>query len=165
MDLYVVRHAIAEERDGYRWPDDSQRPLTDRGRDRFRIVVEVMDRIAPPPHVMLSSRYVRAWQTAEILTEHADWPDPTPCPELEGAPSEAVCEVIADARPESVVAVVGHEPCLSELVAYLLTGDDSGMGMEFKKGGVAALRFPATPRPGGADLLWYLTPKMARNAG
>lgn len=162
MDLYVIRHAIAEERDASHWPDDSQRPLTDRGRDRFRAVADLLGRVAPVVDVVLSSRYVRAWQTAELLAEHADWPEPTPCPELEGATSEAVCEALGDAPPDAVVALVGHEPCLSELVAYMLTGDEAGMEMEFKKGGVVCLRFPAAPGAGSASLCWYLTPKLAR---
>jgi broad specificity phosphatase PhoE len=29
--VYLVRHAIAEDRDSARWPDDSERPLTRRG--------------------------------------------------------------------------------------------------------------------------------------
>ena len=35
MDLYLVRHAIAEDRDAMRWPDDADRPLSDKGVDRF----------------------------------------------------------------------------------------------------------------------------------
>ena len=35
FELYLVRHAIAEER-GDAWPDDSKRPLTEEGMSRFR---------------------------------------------------------------------------------------------------------------------------------
>ena len=35
MKLYLVRHAIAEER-GPVWPDDHERPLTTRGIARMR---------------------------------------------------------------------------------------------------------------------------------
>ena len=37
-ELYLVRHAIAAER-GEEWPDDTKRPLTDRGISRFKDVV------------------------------------------------------------------------------------------------------------------------------
>ncbi|UCD75188.1 MAG: histidine phosphatase family protein [Phycisphaerales bacterium] len=161
MDLYVVRHAIAEQRDSSRWPDDSQRPLSDRGRSRFQAVAELLGRVVPEADAVLSSRYVRAWQTAELLAEHAGWPEPTPCPELEGAASATVCEALQQFPAETVVAIVGHEPSFSELVAYFLTGDEGGMEMEFKKGGAACLRFPAAPRPGSASLCWYLTARLA----
>jgi phosphohistidine phosphatase len=165
MDLYIIRHAIAEERDASRWPDDSQRPLTNRGRDRFLAVADLLGLIAPRVDVLLSSRYVRAWQTAELLTEHAGWPAPIACPVLEGAPSETVCEALADAQREAFIALVGHEPCLGELVAYLLTGNEAGMEMEFKKGGAVCLRFPVAPSAAGGSLCWCLTPKLASAIG
>src|SRR4030095_6138514 len=36
VDLYLVRHAIAEPRDSERWPDDASRPLTENGVKLFR---------------------------------------------------------------------------------------------------------------------------------
>jgi phosphohistidine phosphatase len=162
MELYVVRHAIAEVRDSARWPDDAQRPLTDRGRDRFRPVAELLARVAPDVSVVLSSGFVRAWQTAELLAEHAGWPPPIHCPELEFEPSGAVCESLAGQGAEGAVAVVGHEPSLSELVSYLLTGSDEAVAVDMKKGGVVWLSFPAAGQPGAATLRWYLTPRLAR---
>ena len=38
MELYLIRHAIAETPDDQRWPDDAQRPLAPHGRQRFRAV-------------------------------------------------------------------------------------------------------------------------------
>ena len=35
MDVYLVRHAIAETRDPNRWPDDAERPLTRDGAERL----------------------------------------------------------------------------------------------------------------------------------
>jgi len=35
MDLYIIRHAWAADRDDKRWPDDGQRPLTEEGKTRF----------------------------------------------------------------------------------------------------------------------------------
>ena len=35
MDLYLVRHAIAENRSAQRWPDDGDRPLSAKGIERF----------------------------------------------------------------------------------------------------------------------------------
>ncbi|MCA1728513.1 MAG: histidine phosphatase family protein [Actinobacteria bacterium] len=67
MDLYVVRHAVAHKRDANLWPDDSQRPLTPAGEERFRRATGGIMRLAPGVGVALSSPFVRAWRTAELL--------------------------------------------------------------------------------------------------
>jgi phosphohistidine phosphatase len=163
LNLYIIRHAIAEDRDSARWPDDADRPLTDRGRERFRAVAAVLGRVAPEIDVLLSSGFTRAWQTARIVSEVAGWPAPERCPALELGSSEEMCAAIgAHARSEAV-AVVGHEPCLSELVSYLLTGDDDAMDLEFKKGAAVCLSLPAGPAAGSGRLMWVLTSRLARS--
>ena len=69
MDLYLVRHAVAYKRDYERWPNDADRPLTPEGEEDFRAVARSLGRIVPEVEVLLSSPYVRAWRTAEILDE------------------------------------------------------------------------------------------------
>ncbi|MDY7109310.1 MAG: histidine phosphatase family protein [Planctomycetota bacterium] len=162
MDLYIIRHAIAEKRDAARWPDDSQRPLTDRGRTRFRAVAALLGEVAPDLDVLLSSGFARAWETAEIVSEIAGWPAPKRAEAMELGSSQEMCEAIAAHDRAPSVAVVGHEPCLSELVSYLLTGDDAAVEMDFKKGAAAFLSLPGRPAPGDALLTWVLTPRLAR---
>ena len=58
------------------------------------------------------------------------------------------------------VAVVGHEPGLSELLALLLSGRTDGIGIELKKGGVALVRCERGVRAGGGELLWLLPPRV-----
>lgn len=163
MDLYIIRHAIAEDRDSARWPDDADRPLTDRGRDRFRPVAAMLGRIAPEIDVLLGSSFARAWQTAEILAEVAGWPAPKRCAALELGSSEEMCAAIGEHAGANSVAIVGHEPCLSELVSYLLVGDDDAVELDFKKGAAVLLSLPARPAAGSAMLMWVLTSKLARS--
>ena len=76
LDLYVVRHAVAYERDAERWPDDARRPLTPKGEQRFQEAVKGLTSVAAPEvEVVLSSPFARAWRTAEILAE-AGWAAP-----------------------------------------------------------------------------------------
>ena len=63
---------------------------------------------------------------------------------------------------DKMVAVIGHEPQVSELASYLLTGDAARMTMAFKKGAVAALSIDPPLRPGTAVLLWSLPPRYLR---
>ncbi|MGI9116098.1 MAG: SixA phosphatase family protein, partial [Gaiellales bacterium] len=66
-DVVIVRHAIAEERDPQRWPDDGLRPLTAFGRERFAPAARGLGTLVGRPERVLASPYVRTWQTAEIL--------------------------------------------------------------------------------------------------
>ena len=162
MDLYVVRHAVAHERDWTRWPDDAERPLTPEGEERFRRVAKRLMRLVPRADVVLSSPYARAWRTAEILAD-AGWPAPKTVEELEPEyQAQDVATALGRFTQVANVAVVGHRPCLHELVAYLLTGEADDSWVTIKKGGVVCLRFPdgCTPGPATASLRWLLTPKL-----
>ena len=157
--LYVVRHAIAEDRDDERWPDDAQRPLAPDGETSFRRAARGLRAIVPNVDVVLSSPYVRAWRTAEILREEARWPKPEPCEQLEAerSPAEAL-EPIRALSERDAVAVVGHEPHLSGLVSLLLAGDTGALALDLKKGAVVRLDLSGD----AAVLRWFATPKTLR---
>jgi phosphohistidine phosphatase len=164
--LYVVRHAIAEQRDAERWPDDAQRPLTAKGEASFRRASRGLRMLVAEVAVVLSSPYVRAWRTAEILEEEAGWPPPEPCEPLEAVrePGEAL-EALRPHAGRDAAAVVGHEPYLSGLVSILLAGEPGAVATELKKGGVVCLELPGEASPGGAVLRWSATPRMLRRLG
>lgn len=160
MLLYLVRHAVAFEHDPSRWPDDADRPLSPDGEDRFRPAARGLGEIASPPEVVLSSPFVRAWRTAELLSEEAGWPAPVAEPALraEGSVEEAV-KAVQGHMGNSAVAMVGHEPNLSLLTAHLMTGGDAEVGIELKKGAVVCLGLDGA---GQAWLRWSVPPKMLR---
>jgi phosphohistidine phosphatase len=162
VDLYLVRHAAAFGRDPDRWPDDSRRPLTPEGEEEFRLVARGLVGLISRVEVILSSPYLRAWRTAQILSEVDSWPAPEPSPMLEPTlpPEKAAQELLSYAGS---IAVVGHRPGLHELAAYLLTGEGDGLEIGLKKGGAACIRFDGTPAPGAGELRWLLTPKVLQN--
>jgi phosphohistidine phosphatase len=164
MELFLVRHAIAGEADPSRWPDDRERPLTSKGIKRFREAARGLGALVPHVDVVLSSRFVRAWQTAEILENEAGWPAPRACDALESgrSPAEAL-QALQPLTGSSSVALVGHEPHLNELTSYLLTADTTHAQVDLKKGGVARLVMDEALRPGSAQLLWLLSPKVLRS--
>src|SRR5260221_325312 len=111
MLLYLVRHAIADDPDPARWPDDRDRPLTEDGEKKFRKVAEGLARLVPSVDVLLSSSLVRAWQTAVILQKRAGWPEPVRLPALEaGGAAADVVEGLQPHASAASVALVGHEP-------------------------------------------------------
>jgi phosphohistidine phosphatase len=163
MDLYLVRHAIAFNPDESQWPDDSQRPLTPDGEKRFKQAARGLSGLVPSVDVVLSSPFVRAWRTAELLERDAGWPKPTRCEALEAgrAPAE-VLQALQPFSSSAAAALVGHEPSMHELASYLLTADTTHVQLEFRKGGVARLELTDGLRPGAARLRWLLQPKAMR---
>jgi len=116
--------------------------------------------------VVWSSSFARAWRTAEILHEEAGWPAPELCPQLDATrgPQDALA-ALRRLNAHSSVALVGHEPTLSELAALLLAGVTGAPRIELKKGAVALIGFPADPEPGEGVLRLALSPKILRAAG
>jgi phosphohistidine phosphatase len=164
VDVYLVRHAAAYERDPDRWPDDSRRPLTPEGEEEFRRAARGLARLVSRVDVILSSPYLRAWRTAEILSELDSWPAPEPSPVLEPTlPPEKTAQELLSYPDARSIAVVGHRPGLHELAAYLLTGEGDGLEIGLKKGGVLCVRFDGDLVPGAGELRWLLTPKVLRS--
>ena len=166
MDLYLVRHAVAFQKDHDRWPHDSQRPLTPEGEKEFRLAARGLARMVPRVDVILSSPSQRAWHTAEILSELNSWPAPKPSPVFaasrrRASPQKATL-ALGDYAEAKYVAVVGHKPRLQELAAYLLTGEGDGMKIKIRQGSVTCIRLDGAPAPGTGNLHWLLTQKALR---
>jgi phosphohistidine phosphatase len=163
MDLYLVRHAIAEDRDPTRWPDDGDRPLSPKGTERFEREARGLATLVPSVDISLASPYARAWHTAEILSKEAGWPAPVRTDALrsERTADESLAAIRAPLGAETI-AVVGHEPNLSELASLCLMGTID-LRVELKKGAVLALTFEGEIAPGRAYLRWLLPPKALRS--
>jgi phosphohistidine phosphatase len=162
IELYLVRHAIAEVR-GEDWPDDTKRPLSEEGRAKMAKQVAGLARIDVRIEEILTSPLVRTRQTAEILAEGLPGrPRITDFPAL--APGPAAKEVLTalkDYAKRSRLALVGHEPGLGDLLAALI---GTRRPITFKKGGVALVKVDRLPPEAGAGaLVWFVTPKILRN--
>ncbi len=66
IELYLIRHGVAEER-GEAWPDDFKRPLTADGMSRLRKSVRGLARLGVSFDVIVTSPLVRTRQTAEAV--------------------------------------------------------------------------------------------------
>ena len=151
MDLFIIRHAIAEDGE-----DDDARPLSPKGRRRFRETVSSLGKLGVKFDRVIHSPKVRAVQTADLLNPLIDG-EKEASPLLAAPPSAALLSLIFG----GVVAVVGHEPWLSTLLAWLVTGDETlGKAFELKKGAVA--RLDGSPTPGGMKLRALLPPAVLR---
>jgi phosphohistidine phosphatase len=163
MQLYLIRHAIAFSHDPSRWADDSLRPLTPEGEERFRRAARGLGWLVPSVDIVLASPYTRAWRTAELLAEEAGWPAPVRSEELtaDRTAADAARSLVRHAGA-AAVAMVGHEPNLSGLASLLLVKAAGRLEMEMKKGGATCLAFDGEAEPGAALLRWLVTPKVLR---
>ncbi|HEU5171011.1 MAG TPA: histidine phosphatase family protein [Gemmatimonadales bacterium] len=161
MMLLLVRHAHAGDRDPAQWPDDTERPLTDKGRKVHAKVSRALRNLEIVPELVLTSPLTRAAQTAEIMRQELLLPQPpVPCPALAGEPDLA--RIAAEVGPRgdrAVVALVGHSPWIEELAALLLAGSARGVKIDFPKSGVLAVEADRLA-PGSAALRFFLRPKM-----
>jgi phosphohistidine phosphatase len=159
MRLIVVRHAIAvapEDFVGEGQPDEA-RPLTPKGRRRMRRVARGLRRLVPELHVIATSPYLRARETADILNDAYRRKDvPVLLTALaQDAPLDETRAWLDAQQPEATIALVGHEPHLSRLIGWLLTGTDRALG-ELTRGGACLLECDAPVVPGTARLGWLL---------
>lgn len=166
LDLLVVRHAIAEDREAFaRTGDpDELRPLTPRGRKRMRRAAKGLRTLVPRIDVLATSPLVRAVQTAEILADVYDLELEEVAALEPDASSKSLLGWLEKQDEGSTVAVVGHEPSLSFHVSWLMARSDEPL-VEFKKGGACLLRFYDEVFSGGATLLWMATPRLLRSVG
>jgi phosphohistidine phosphatase len=162
MRLIIIRHAIAVERGT---PDiaDEDRPLTRKGERRFREVARGLARIEPRPDMLLTSPLPRARQTAEIAAQAWGKLKPKKSDVLAGGSFAEVAGLVDKLPRDSSVALVGHEPDVSELLAAILGSKDAA-AFAFKKGGVAAVDVAGPLGQGGA-LRWALPPRLLRRLG
>ncbi len=163
ISLFLVRHAIAEER-GDAFPDDTKRPLTHKGVQRFREVVEGLAALDESLEVILTSPLVRARQTADLLSQGLpSHPHVTEtaalCP---GAAFRALIAELGNHAKRSRIALVGHEPGLGELAARLMGARGA---MPFRKGGICRIDVDALPPAAPGRLIWFATPRMLRKMG
>jgi phosphohistidine phosphatase SixA len=158
MELFIVRHAKAIERDPEKWPDDADRPLTRQGAREFEQVARRLRAWKPGVDLVLASGAARAWETAEILRARARWPKPVRTKDLEPDRADGaarILELVAGQPQDACIAIVGHEPALSAAVAALI-GPGGTARIELRKGAVAWLR----GTPGAMGLAGLLVPAM-----
>uniref|UniRef100_B8HKB3 Phosphohistidine phosphatase, SixA n=1 Tax=Cyanothece sp. (strain PCC 7425 / ATCC 29141) TaxID=395961 RepID=B8HKB3_CYAP4 len=162
MELYLIRHGIAVERDDFSGPDQD-RPLTTKGEQKTRQVANRLRELKLHFELMLTSPYLRARQTAEILqTEDL-------------ANQLEVKEFLAhggrfgdwltwlehwQASGGNSLALVGHEPDLSQWAEVLLW-EEARQVLTLKKAGIIGLSLPEGGSPvGNSSLFWLSAPKL-----
>lgn len=164
MNIVVIRHAIAQEReDAARCGVvDAERPLTEEGRRRMEKAARGLHHLVPEVGLLATSPLLRAVQTGAILARsYGVTPRETRLLSPGAPPGKLLDWVWEQARGAGTVAVVGHEPDLSKWASWLLTGEERPL-LRLKKGGACQLAFRSRPEPGQGVLHWLLAPRQLR---
>jgi phosphohistidine phosphatase len=159
MELYLIRHGIAEDKSLN--IKDEERSLTQEGRQKTEKVAARLVELDVNFDVIVTSPLVRARQTARILiaaglssqleesgyltpegdihTWVKDWLEPRNYPQ------------------KTQLALVGHEPNLSEWAEILLWGETKA-SLVLKKAGMIGIKLPEIGSPLGRSQMFWLTP-------
>lgn len=165
MNLYILRHAKAGERSA-RFPDDSKRPLTPDGEKEMFRVAKGMRKMELSFGLILSSPFVRAKRTAEIVAEVFKSNKLRLSKNLaSGADArDLIHELNDDYHSFKNILLVGHEPYLSKLISRLSASDER-LSLHFKKAGLCKLTVGELRFGRCATLEWLLTPKQLAALG
>lgn len=161
MRLYLVRHGHAEDKAG---KEDAARALTPAGRRDIAAVASYIAHGLESPVRVLSSPYLRAEQSAEILREalrlegklHAT---EALLPESDWPALRAHLLELEAGGVRSVIAV-GHNPSISMICASIIAGS-SDARIELPKGAVACIELDSFESRQPGDLRWLVTPGVA----
>jgi phosphohistidine phosphatase len=160
MNIFLLRHGIAAEPGAPGIKSDAERPLIPKGEQRLRAAAAAMEKMGLSFDAIISSPYLRAKQTAEIvakilklernLTFSSDL--------IPGGNPQALIRQLNGLKPTPEnILLVGHEPHLSRLIALLVSGDTTAT-IEMKKGSLCKLETQELEYGHCATLKWLLTP-------
>jgi phosphohistidine phosphatase len=162
MRIYLIRHGIAYEPGATQNGNDVERPLTNKGREKIHQVARALRALNVNPDVIISSPYVRARQTADIVAralkykkdrlKYSETLHPV------GQPEAIISEIIAKYMVEELV-LVGHKPCLCMFISTLAAGD-LDLAIDMKYGSVCCLSADDFRMKRRATIEWLVTPKL-----
>ena len=162
MNIYLLRHGIAVEPGAPGIKSDAERPLIPKGEQRLREAAAAMENMGLLFDVIISSPYLRAKQTAEIVAKHFKLQKQLAFSDdlIPGGNPQALIRQLNGLKPAPEnILLVGHEPYLSGLIALLSSGDTVAT-IEMKKGGLCKLETEDLEHGHCATLKWLLTPRQ-----
>jgi phosphohistidine phosphatase len=113
INLYLLRHGIAADPGAAGCENDSERPLIPKGKRRLRSAAAAMKKLELSFDLILSSPFLRARQTAEIvagelkLKKRLQFTDEL----APGGGFKALIQKLNELKPAPEnILLVGHEP-------------------------------------------------------
>lgn len=165
MELFFIRHAIAEPLGKRNEFLDEKRALTPEGRSRMREALKGLVKLGVEFDLILSSPLTRAVETAEVVaaslglskvdirqTEHL-------APE---ASAEQLFAEIKGYTGVEAVALIGHQPDLGNLISRIISGAAAAASIQLKKGSVCCVNVTETVPTLRGQMMWLSTSRQLR---
>ena len=158
MELYVIRHGIAEDAADHDGSDDA-RALTKKGKEKIKCVARHLKDRGVDLDVVISSPLIRSMETAEIIRGQCSGTKKVLITDslMPDASYNALIDYLNGLDRAGSIAIVGHEPFLSGFVSYCLSRSREPF-VRMKKGGVAAIRYDGPLEPGNCELVCLMGP-------
>ncbi len=157
MNLYFVRHGLANWPAGA-WPgNDAERPLTPEGIQLIQAEAAALARLGLRPDLILHSPLVRARQTAEIIAEALGLSDRLREHELlsPGFDRKALKKLLREHAGREALMLVGHAPDMGNVIHRL-----TGGAVKIKEGAVAHVKIEKPDEGLKGALIWLATAEL-----
>ncbi len=165
MQVYIVRHGIAIDREDAKCPPDPERYLTEEGVEKTKGVAMGLAALGVTPGLFVASPYMRAVQTAEIFAEALDYASQKIRRSellLPGAEPTLLFRELAREKQASSIFLFGHAPQLDDVIAAALGAKRHLTALKTAR--VALIELKRISPPMGV-LVWLASPKILRRAG
>jgi|SRR6185295_9225236 phosphohistidine phosphatase len=164
MELYLIRHGLAQQLGLKNDFTDERRTLTAEGRDRMREVSRGLRKLGVQLDLLITSPLVRAVETAELVAEALALNKKEIIQTAGLAPGGSADELFSEIKSYTGVesaGLVGHEPYLGELAARMVQSTGH-LAISLRKGGVCCINVVETVPSFRGELVWLMTPKQLR---
>jgi phosphohistidine phosphatase len=160
MELYFLRHAIAAEPGSAKFRNDSERPLTPEGVEKFEKAAKGIRKAGLTFHRIVSSPYVRARQTAEIVAKEIGFEGKVAFSDAmtPEADFRALAKLVAEFGDAEDVLLVGHQPSIGRFVSQLIAARPDA-SIDFKKGALCRVEL-LQKDPAVGVLKGFFSPKF-----
>src|SRR5205823_14451545 len=160
MQLYIVRHGMAIDREEPKCPPDPERYLTEEGMEKTKGVAKGLAALGATPGLLGRSNSLR-----RIFADALDYSRQKIRRSellLPGAEPTLLFRELAREKQASSIFLFGHAPHLDDVIATALGSKKHVTAL--KKAGVALVELKRITPPIGV-LPWLAIPKLLRKAG
>ena len=160
MNLYILRHGISEARNESKYPNDLERPLSKKGKNKINEIGELMFDLDIKPDYILTSPAKRSIESAKLIQRTLGIKKErlvTSEKLLPALPITDIIEEISHSYKSKDILIVGHEPMLSTLISQLTSGNPDAT-IQLKKGALCCLKFEELSQEKCATLTLLLNP-------
>jgi phosphohistidine phosphatase len=159
MRLFLLRHADADASGSVA---DSERPLSAAGIEEAHAVADALRHMKITFGIVLSSPFLRARQTAEIVATQIPSVRVQILEQIQsGSDPENLFRELQSLPRDTRTLVVSHEPFVSRCIGRLISAGNEP-NISIKKASLSCVEVGSPVRPGSGVLLWLLTNEQLR---